>query len=330
MEKNSNQRLRILYLLKLFCEKTDDQHSLSTNQLIQELSQYGISVERKTLYTDIRLLNEYGVDIVREHEGKNRLYHIGERDFELPELKLLVDAVQSSKFITEKKSKTLIDKLECLTSIYEGKLLHRQVYVTGRVKTENENIYYNVDTIHNAIGQNVRIHFQYYQWSVDKKKVPRHDGRIYEVSPWALTWDHENYYMVGFDENIAEIRHYRVDKMLNINLTEDERTGHAQYAAFDPAIYKSKLFGMFDGENKLVKLRVKNEFAGVIIDRFGTDIAIHKLDSSWFEVAVSVAVSDQFLSWVISLGENVVITEPEDVVTRMKGIGERIGRMYGK
>lgn len=329
MDNGMNRRLRILYLLKIFKERTDDEHSLSTQQLIKELLQYDISIERKTLYSDIHMLNDYGIDIVMDNVGRDRLYHMGSRDFELPELKLLVDSVQASRFITEKKSKQLIDKLERLTSIYEGKQLERQVYVSGRIKTENESIYYNVDKLHNAINQNVRIHFQYFQWSVDKERVLRHNGRLYKVSPWALTWDNEKYYLVGYNEDDDAIRHYRVDKMLNIELTHQLRIGQDKFDAFNLATYTNKLFGMFDGEEKNVRLRVKNDFAGIIIDRFGTDIDINKTDDNWFEVDITVAISDQFLGWIISLGENVEIVSPDEVVARMKGIGERIRRMYG-
>ena len=324
-----DQRLRILYLMKLLLEKTDDEHSMTREMISNELVAYGFSVNRKTFYADIHSLSEYGLDIVMEKKGLNVVYHICSRDFELPELKLLVDSVQSSRFITEKKSEYLIEKLEKLTSVYEGRQLHRQVYVSGRIKAGNENIYYNVDYIHNAISQNVSISFQYFQWSVDKKKKLRHNGKIYRVSPWALTWDNENYYMVGFDESIKEIRHYRVDKMLNIELSEDERIGQEQFEEYNLATYTNRLFGMFDGEEKLVRLRVHNDFAGIIIDRFGLDIEFNKIDSNWFKIEVKVAVSDQFLSWIISLGEKVIIVEPKDVVVKMKEIGERIWRMYG-
>lgn len=328
-ESVSNQRLRILYLMKLLLEKTDDEHSMTRDMIIKELVAYGFTINRKTFYTDIHALIEYGLDIAMEKKGLEVLYHVCSRDFELPELKLLVDSVQSSKFITEKKSKYLIEKLEKLTSVYEGTKLHRQVYVSDRAKTANENIYYNVDDIHNAIGQNVSIRFRYFQWSVDKKKVLRHDGQIYKVSPWALTWDNENYYLVGFDEIIKDIRHYRVDKMLNIELSNSERIGQEQFEDYNLATYTNRLFGMFDGEEKQVKLRAHNDYAGIIIDRFGLDIDFEKIDSDWFEVKVKVAVSDQFLSWIISLGEKVIIIEPDEVVFKMKQIGERLRRMYG-
>lgn len=329
MDKKCSQGLRLLYITQILLEQTDDEHSLSIKQLRNELVKNNITVERKTLYSDIHMLNDFGLDIVVDNCGRDRLYHIGSRDFELPELKLLVDSVQSSRFITEKKSKSLISKIESLTSIYDARQLERQVYVTGRIKVGNENIYYNVDSIHNAIGKDSGIHFQYFQWSVDKKKVLRHGGKIYKVSPWALTWDNEYYYMVGYDEVIGEIRHYRVDKMINIELSDSPREGKNEFDDFNLATYTNRLFGMFDGEEKAVTLKVKNDFVYVIIDRFGTDVEINKISAEWCKVTVDVAISEQFLGWIISLGENIVIIDPKDVVERMKAIGERIGRMYG-
>lgn len=330
MEKTKGQGARILSLLRILYQMTDDEHGLSMRQLIGELKQSGIVVERKTVYADICLLKEYGFDIVTENNGRDRLYHIAHRHFELPELKLLVDVVQASRFITRKKSERLIRKLEMLASRYEAGQLDRQVYVSGRIKAENESIYYNVDRIHSAIEKDVRIHFQYFQWTVEKEKQLRHHGRVYQVSPWALTWDNECYYLVGYDEELEEIRHYRVDKMLHIDLTDIPRKGKKQFEDFDLAEYTQRCFGMFGGEERTVVLRVKNEFAGVIYDRFGTELEINRVGDDCFEVGVEVAVSDQFFGWIISLGDKVKIVGPEEAVVRMREIGEQIRSEYGK
>lgn len=329
MEKTRGQGARILSLLRILYQMTDDEHGLSMRQLLEALKQSGTAVERKTVYTDMAMLKECGFDIVTENNGRDRLYHIAHRHFELPELKLLVDVVQASRFITRKKSESLIRKLEMLASRYEAGQLDRQVYVSGRIKAENESIYYNVDRLHSAIEQDVRIHFQYFQWTVEKEKQLRHHGRIYQVSPWALTWDNECYYLVGYDEGLEEIRHYRVDKMLHIDLTDIPRTGKKQFEAFDLAVYANRRFGMFDGVERTVVLRVKNDFAGVIYDRFGTELEVSRVGDDCFEVGVEVAVSDQFFGWIISLGEKVRIVGPEEAVARMREIGERIRRTYG-
>ena len=216
MPKSSNQKLKLIYLMKILLERTDETHSITMPEIIEALAAYDISAERKSLYNDIENLRVYGLDVIGTQEDRTYSYHIGNRQFELAELKLLVDSVQSAKFITAKKSNELIKKIEGLASKYEASQLHRQVFVTGRVKTMNESIYYNVDRIHTAIAENSRITFQYFQWNVDKKMELRHDGALYEVSPWSLSWDDENYYLIAYDSNEGIIKHFRVDKMLYI------------------------------------------------------------------------------------------------------------------
>lgn len=314
----ANQKLKQLYLMKILLENTDETHSMTMPDIVSALKAYDIIAERKSIYDDIEALRLYGMDIIGEKSGKTYLYHIGSRDFELAELKLLVDSVQSSKFITAKKSNELIEKIERIASKYEAKQLQRQVYVAERIKTMNESIYYNVDIIHNAIANNVKIRFQYFQWNVDKKQELRHDGEYYLISPWALSWDNENYYLIGYDHKAGIIKHYRVDKMLNISETEEKREGMQLFRQFDMAIYAKKMFGMFDGKEQSVRIECVNSFAGVMIDRFGKSVTMIKTDEEHFVVNVTVAVSRQFLSWIISLGDGVVITAPEEVVELMK------------
>ena len=195
MAKSSNQKLKLMYLMKILLEYTDETHSLTMEEIKTKLKLYDISAERKSLYNDIESLRLYGLDIIGTKEDRTYSYHIGNRQFELAELKLLVDSVQSAKFITEKKSNDLIKKIEAFASRYEAIQLQRQVFVAGRVKTMNESIYYNVDRIHSAIADNFQITFQYFQWNVDKKMELRHNGIWYKVSPWSLSWDDENYYL---------------------------------------------------------------------------------------------------------------------------------------
>ena len=229
-----------------------------------------------------------------------------------------MDAIQSSKFITEKKSNDLIKKLTSLASNYEASQLKRQVVVQGRIKTMNESIYYIVDDIHNAITNNKKIRFEYLRWNLDKKMERRKD-KLYEVSPWALTWDDENYYLIGFDAEEDKIKHYRVDKMRDIELTDEKREGKEHFKQFDMAAYARMNFGMFGGEEVRVKLHFRNEMVGVLLDRFGKDIPIYKTDKEgWSETYVDVALSDQFLGWIFSLGRSVKIVGPDDVVDRYK------------
>lgn len=328
MSRGTNQKLKLIYLMKILFEKTDDEHSLTLAEILQELARYDISAERKSIYADFESLRLYGIDIISEQRNRTVYYHVGSRDFEIAELKLLVDAVQSSKFITEKKSRELIKKLEGFASKHEARQLHRQVYVQGRIKTMNESIYYNVDKIHQAIGKNVQIKFQYYQWNVNKEMELRHNGAFYHISPWELIWDDENYYLVGYDSKARIIKHFRVDKMLKISLLEDNREGKNFFEKIDMASYSKKRFGMFDGTEQTVKLECDNRFAGVVIDRFGKDVIMRKVDDEHFLANVEVAVSSQFIGWVIALGEGVKVVGPEHVVEQIKAEGKRICEMY--
>lgn len=328
MAKLPNQKLKILYLMKVLLEKTDESHSITMPEIIAELEAYGITAERKSIYNDMECLRQYGLDIIGEQYDRTYYYRIGNRQFELAELKLLVDSVQSAKFLTAKKSNRLIKKIEGLASKYEASQLHRQVYVAERIKTMNESIYYNVDNIHNAIAKNSKITFQYFQWNVKKEMELRKNGALYEVSPWALSWNDENYYLVAYDSLEQMIKHFRVDKMLNITVTAEKREGKSLFQTFDMAVYAKKMFGMFYAEEQTVKLECANSLAGVIIDRFGKDVMLIPKDDSYFTVNVKVAVSLQFLAWIIGLGEDVKILEPKTVVDRMNGEINRLIRQY--
>lgn len=329
MPRSDKQKLKLMYLIKLFEERTDVSHGLSMTDIIEALSEEGITAERKSIYADISALNEFGFDIVKDNEGKACVYKLVERDFEIAELKLLVDAVQSSKFITESKSNKLIKKIEGLASNNEAKSLHRQVYVANRIKTTNESVYYNVDDIQKAISENHKVSFQYFQWNPNKEKELRHNGMRYEISPWALTWDDENYYMVGYDSKERKIKHYRVDKMLKIEIMADSnREGKALFKDMDMAVYSKKIFGMFGGVEETVVLECKNGISGVIIDRFGTEVDIIKRATDSFTVRVNVQISPQFLGWVFSLGENIKIISPDSVIERMRDEITRIRGIY--
>ena len=328
MAKGENQKLKMLYLVKILSEETDDEHSLTTQDIITKLAKYDVNAERKALYRDFEELKAFGLDIISEQIGRNVYYHLGHRDFELPELKLLVDSVQSAKFITEKKSKDLIKKLEALVSKYEAKHLQRQVVISGRVKTMNESVYYNVDAIHEAISSDKQIRFQYFQWTVKKKMELRKDGAWYVLSPWGLMWDDEYYYMLAYDTEDEMIKHYRVDKMLNIDIVDCKREGQEAFKTFDMPRYSKSLFVMFSGEQTSVTLEGTNDMAGVLIDRFGKDIMLHPIDEEHFSAIVEVAISKQFLGWIIALGENIRITAPKAVVEQMQEEAKRLYRQY--
>lgn len=330
MAKSSNQKLKLVYLMKILLEKTDETHSITMSEIIDALQAYGIGAERKSLYDDLETLRVYGMDIIGTQEDRKYYYHVGNRQFELAELKLLVDSVQSAKFITEGKSNELIKKIEGLASQYEASQLHRQVFVNGRVKTMNESIYYNVDRIHTAIAENSRIRFRYFQWNVDKEMELRHNGAVYEVSPWALSWDDENYYLIAYDGTQGIIKHFRVDKMLNIESSGEQREGKQMFKSFNMAAYARKTFGMYGGVEEWVRIKCDNSLAGVMIDRFGKDISMTRLNEKQFVATVDVAVSRQFMAWVIGLGDGAEIIGPESVVDEMREEIKRLAGQYGK
>ena len=327
MPKSEKQKLKLLYITQYLMEKTDENHIATTTELIDYLASNGITAERKSIYTDIELLIDYGLDIVKV-KGRPAGYQLVSRQFELAELKLLVDAVQASKFITSKKSRELIGKLETLCSKKEARQLHRQVVVTNRTKAVNENIYYNVDQIYSAIAGNVKIRFLYFEWNVKKEMQLRHDGAFYEVSPWLLTWDDENYYLIAYDDESRMIEQYRVDKMLKLSLSDKKRQGKEQFENFDIAAYSKKTFGMFAGEEKMVTLSCKTNLIGVIIDRFGNEASLRENGEGFVLVRVKVAVSRQFFGWLTGLSDAVKIVGPKETAEEYRSYLEEILTNY--
>ena len=326
--KGENQKLKMLYLVQLFSRETDDTHKLTMPEIITKLAAEGVNADRKTLYQDFDELRRFGFDIISEKEGRNYYYYLGSRDFELPELKLLVDSVQSAKFITDKKSDQLIKKLESLVSKYEGSQLHRQVIISGRVKTMNESIYYNVDKIHAAIGEDKQIRFKYFDWNLKKEMEPRYDGKWYRLSPWALMWDDEKYYLVAYDSKHETIIHYRVDKMTQIGILDEKREGHEAFRKFNIAHYTNTLFGMFAGDETKVTIEAENRLVSVFIDRFGKDIIIAPIDGDHFRTTVTVAVSKQFFDWIMAIDGDVKVVAPDSVVKQIRAEIERLAEKY--
>lgn len=327
MAKVVSSKLRTLYIMDTLLQKSDEKHRVSTEELQTMLGRNGIKAERRSIYDDIETLKTWGMDILHSKEQPAG-YYLASRQFELPELKLLVDAVQSSKFITEKKSRELIKKLESMASVYEARLIQRQVYVINRIKAQNESIYYNVDKIHEAISSDVKICFIYYKWNTKKELVPRNGGKCFEISPWALTWDDENYYMIGYDDKAGLVKHYRVDKMKQIHLMRKKRLGQDSFENFDIACFAKSTFGMYGGRKELVTLECKNPLIGAILDRFGTDMIIANTGENHFQVQHRVAVSGQFFGWLVGLGADIKIVGPKSVADEFKRWIEAIYGSY--
>lgn len=322
LPKSTNQKAKLLHLARILEEQTDQEHPLSVRQLIGALAQQGIAAERKSIYDDVETLRQFGLDVV-QLRGRSNLYYLGERRFQLPELKLLVDTVQAAKFITAKKSAELIKKLGGLASRYEAGQLQRQVHVQGRSKTMNERIYYNVDILQAAIWQNRRVSFRYYEWVVGSSgprtfsQSWRRSGAVYVVSPWTMLWDSENYYLAAFDSEAGRIKHYRVDKMEALAVLPEARDGKDQFEALDIAEYTKRTFGMFGGEETDVALRFANRLVGVVVDRFGKDVFIQKDGEEHFTVTIQAAVSPQFIAWLLGFGNEVEVLRPQSVIQQL-------------
>ncbi len=321
----SNQKLKLLYLMGILLEQTDEEHTITVPQMIDELSRKGISAERKSIYDDMELLRVFGLDICTT-KTRTTNYFVASRDFEMPELKLLVDSVQSAKFITHKKSMELISKIEKLTSRQNAKKLHRQVFVANRVKTLNEQIYYNVDKIYEAIAADKQIAFKYFYYDVVRNKIYRKNGEKYVESPVALTWDDENYYLITYKEKYDSFTHYRVDKMDGIDILPQARVMPGD--EFDISKYSKGVFSMFGGEETEVSIRFDSDLVGVVFDRFGLDVQMFKEDEEHFTCRVKVAVSPHFLTWLMSFGKKAKVISPDSVAEAMHNFAKEICEIY--
>ena len=324
MPRSENQKYKLYHIIEYFKKYTDEEHTVSVSELIDYLSGLGITAERKSIYRDIQAMEELGYEIIQVHD-KRFTYYLAEREFETAEVRTLVDAVASSRFITKKKSSELIKKLETLTNVHNAKRLNAHVFVANRIKASNESIYDNVDAIHNAISENSQISFLYFDWDKSKKKVYRRDGERYQVSPWALVWNNENYYMVAFDSNAGAIHHYRVDRMMSISTTNKPRQGREAYRDADTAQYTRKFFGMYDGDITEITLNCSESITNAVVDMFGTDVKFEpQPDGKTFNVTVEVAVSPVFLSWVFMLGDKIKIVSPNSVKSQLVSMAESV------
>ena len=315
MPKSDNQKLKIFYILDYLQRNSHEDHPVRAVELIEMLDkQHNIVCERKTIYSDIAALQEYGVDIV-SLPGKSGGYYIASRNFELPELKLLIDAVQSSRFLTEKKSRELIEKLCNQCSVHDAKLMRRDVVVSGRVKSMNETIYYNVDRIQEAIAESRQITFRYFDWGLDGKRHYR--DRSYEASPYGLCQDNENCYLLAHSDRHG-ITSYRVDRMADIKLLDTPRVPCPELTGKNLNEHANRLFQMYAGEAVDVKLRFHQSLVNVVIDRFGKDTMLIPDGEEHFVFTVKVAVSPMFLSWVIGFGGKAKVLYPQSVIDQCK------------
>ena len=311
MAKSEKQKQKLFKILEMLMRESDDEHGLTVNEIISRLAEYGIKAERKSLYDDFLVLEELGFPVCKLSTRPPQ-YTLENRFLELAELKMLVDAVQVSKFITAKKSREIIGKLEQLAGAKGARALSRQVYVEDRIKTVNAASIYSIDTIHSAINSSKRLSFKYFDYDREKKRAFRHNGKKYDVSPCALIWSEENYYLVGYDEQEGIVKNFRVDKMQDVDLVDIPRSDVPEITSFNPADYSRKIFGMYGGREELVTLEFREKLAGVVIDRFGTAPVFHKTDFG-FKISLRVMISPTFYAWILGFGEDARILAPSDV-----------------
>ena len=317
MASSPNQKMKLLYLMKIFLERTDEGHPLTTAQLIDALAEYSITAERKTIYADIALLREFGLSI-ESRKTTTVGYYIDTRMFELPELKLLVDAVQSSRFITARKSSGLIKKLSSLTSSHQARELKRQVVMTERPKPLNEEIYYSIDAIHAAINGHYKIAFKYFDYATDKKRVYRKDGEIYCHTPMALCWSDDKYYLICYSSKYDDFTQYRVDRMSHVRVCADAAE-KVDKKRFNVAEYTKRMFGMYAGELVRAKLRFDNSLVNTVVDKFGTGLPLQACGDC-FETIVDVSASPVFLSWMFQFGDKAEIVAPDSLRASMMAL----------
>lgn len=324
MVRLENQKQKLLLLKDFMEQRTDEEHPATMQEILSWMDQHGVSAERKSVYGDLQTLEEYGMDILRT-TGKYAKYSLGSRQFDLAELKLLVDAVLSARFLSERKSSELIKKLATLTSVYNAGILKRQVMVSGRVKSMNESVIYNVDLIHQAIGANRKIAFRYFELDLHKQRSYR--GGVRYASPYALCWDDANYYLIAHTQEHG-LTHFRVDKMSQIQITKELRVRTKQTDSLNLSDYHVSVFGMFGGTPQKVRLRFENSLSGVVIDRFGKDAMLIPDGPEHFTYTADICLSPNFFGWVASFGSRVQILGPDSVIAQMKQLCQGILAQY--
>ncbi|MEG0979457.1 MAG: WYL domain-containing protein [Oscillospiraceae bacterium] len=332
MSGKANSKLKLLYLMDIFYYKTDEDNILSANELCDELeNMHGIIAERKSIYTDIEVLQEYGMDIIFTRVPK-RGYFLASRKYEIAEIRLLIDAVQAAGFITPKKTLQLIDKIKKESSIYQAQKLGHQVYVDNRVKCDNEEIYYNIDLLNNAIESNKQVRLVYVRHRIDNNMAPQKEEKILKVNPYALIWSNDHYYLVGNNPKYDNLMHLRIDRMKKVTRLEEKSRPYSEVSefknSFDVALYASRMFNMFSGEIKQVKLICDNTIAEEILDRFGDNANIRYYDENSFLMTATATMGQGLVSWIMQYGKSITIVEPQELKNLLLSKAEEIALKY--
>ena len=326
MRNYANPKLKLLYLKQFFEEQTDEDHPATMADILAYLDSKGVHAERKGIYADISYLEDFGMELRDEDKERNKSYRLLDRDFEPSEIKLILDSVASSKFLSEKKSMDLMTKLEKLVSVHQRQSLKRQIIVTGRVKSMNGSVMYNVDTIHVAIASDKTVKFKYFHYNINKEREFTRKGAFNEVSPWALIYDNNTYYLLAYVD--GNIRTYRVDRMASVSQGENERQGKEEFESFDLVSFSKATFGMFTGDEQKVEMVFHNRMIDTVIDKFGKEVFLVPVDNEHFKVTTNISVSPQFYAWIFGLGNYAQIIGPDSVVQGMKETLEKVHQKY--
>ena len=328
MPRKDNQKKKLLALREVMLHYTDEAHGLTIPEIQEHLKDYDIEADRRTLYEDLLLLEEFGLEVCNERYGRGTKYWVEAREFEVPELKLLIDSIQASRFITEKKAMELIRKMERLCSKHQAAELQRGVVIVDRIKNMNESIYYNVDAVHAAISRDSKIRFKYFSYNVKAERKYHYNGKIYDESPYALVCSDDNYYMLAYSKERNIIKNYRVDKLADVQITGEPREGRDVFEQYDLKRFSRHSFGMFSGKDVKVTMRFSHRFANAVVDRFGKDVFMRPVDEKWIEVVAPVVVSPMFFRWLYGLGAEAYIVGPQEVREEMKKHLLEVSKLY--
>lgn len=318
MADANKQKLKLLYLLRMLEQETDSQKGLTMTQIIEKLGEHGINAERKSIYRDIKVLRDFGYDI-KMYQRAPVEYALESNELSLSEVTMLIDVVQSSKFLTERTSNSLVKALKGFVSERERKLLEKRVHVQGRIKSQNESAFYNVDTIHEALRQKKKITFLYYKFDTKMKPKLQHEGQMYELTPVKVVYADGFYYMVAWSDSHEDFSTYRIDRMRLLEISPEPATRNESIATYSFDQFEYQSFGMFNGEEVSVTLKVKPNGMDAIADNFGSDVDVLKSSDRQADVRVKVKVSPQFYGWVAGLNGLVKISEPKRIAAEYQG-----------
>ena len=331
MAGKQNSKLKLLYLKDIFMKYSDEEHILNAMDIAEHLLQYGIECERKSIYKDIDILIEYGLDIIKTTKPKNG-YFLASREFEIAELRLINDAIQSAGFISKKKTTSLLNKTDSLLSIYQADRLKGQVFIDRRNKCTNEEIFYNIDALDTAIKNEKKVRLNYSRRKLDEKYTAANESREFKLSPYALVWSNDHYYLIANNEKYDNLMNLRIDRIKKVEILDSPRRHISEVSeyknSFDTADYVSKTFNMFSGRPEMTQLKCKTEILEEMLDRFGEKISIKKSEDGWFYVYDELFVNDGLASWIMQFGDKIEVIYPAVLKSMIKSKSEAILRMY--